>query len=257
MSVQVMRVRIRPRHIAVLVTLLGAVCLAVACVLVARYRYLERAELRLMPARSDVYLAENAALPSPVGERVVFFGDSRINGWAPRPQSGGKELVWRGVDGETTVRMVNRFQQDVIALQPTAVVIQAGINDLVAGCALGIGERSAANLVQNLRRMATMAAAASVDVYLLTILKPATPPLWRRPVWSNDIYVLVDSTNARIRSLAGKGVKIVEADSRLSGIAGRMPESLARDTLHLNHSGYEMLNGLIEDALGVRVSAVQ
>src|SRR6187455_1077126 len=115
MSVQMMRIRIRPGHIGVLVTLVGTVCLALACVLVARYRYLERAELRLMPARSDMYLAENAALPPPVGERVVFFGDSRINGWVPRPQSAGKELVWRGVDGETTVRMVDRFQQDVIA----------------------------------------------------------------------------------------------------------------------------------------------
>ena len=110
---------------------------------------------------------------------------------------------------------------------------------------------------RNLQLMTEMGSAAGVDVYLLTVLKPSTPPFWRLPVWSGDIYLLVDSMNTRIRNLAGKGVTVIESDRRLSGGQGRMPGHLSRDTLHLNERGYKMLNGMIEEELGVRPSAVQ
>ena len=44
----------------------------------------------------------------------------------------GKPYVNRGISGQTTPQMVVRFRQDVIELQPAAVVILAGTND-VAG----------------------------------------------------------------------------------------------------------------------------
>ena len=166
-------------------------------------------------------------------------------------------MIWRGIDGETTAQMIYRFRQDVIALKPHAVVIQAGINDLVAGVALGRGDRVSQETARNLQLMTEMGSAAGVHVYLLTVLKPSTPPVWRLPVWSSDIYALVDSMNTRIRSLAGKGVTVIETDRRLSGGQGRMPRHLSRDTLHLNERGYEILNGPVEEALGVRTSAVQ
>ncbi len=249
--------KINNLSLALLVALLGTLVMVAFAAVAARHFYLQREELRLMPVRLGDYLADNTALSPPVGLRVVFFGDSRINGWDPRPRSGGMQMIWRGINGETTAQMVHRFHQDVIALHPDAVVIEAGINDLVAGSALGSGDRAAAQAVDNLQRLASQARASSIEVYLLTILKPSVPPLWRLPVWSPDIYSLVDSTNALIRGLAGDGIRVVDADRQLSGSDGRMPKRLARDTLHLNEDGYKLLNRMVEDALGVRVSAVQ
>jgi lysophospholipase L1-like esterase len=239
------------------IALLGMTGVAVLMFIIAQHFRLQLAELRLMPVRSDVYLADNAALAPPAGMRVVFFGDSRISGWVPRPRADGREMIWRGIGGETTAQMVHRFAQDVIALQPGAVVIQAGINDLVAGNALGTGERTAAQTVENLRHMAMQARASSIDVYLLTILKPSTAPLWQLPFWSGDIYSLVDSTNQQIRDFAGDGITVLEADRKLTGASDRMPGRLSHDTLHLNASGYELLNGLVEGALGTDTHAVQ
>lgn len=252
-----MQRRLAPGYLGLSIALLGAVGAAAASIAAARHYYLQRAELRLHPVRSDEYQSANAALPGPTGKRVVFFGDSRINGWTPRPRSGEMEMIWRGIDGETTAQMILRFQQDVLDLRPHAVVIQAGINDLVAGVALGRGDRVTLETAVNLQRLAEMGSSAGVHVYLLTVLKPSTPTLWRLPVWSSDIYPLVDSVNVRIRGLAGNGVAVIESDRQLSGDEGRMPKHLSRDTLHPNEHGYEMLNEMIEDALGVRSSAIQ
>ena len=42
----------------------------------------------------------------------------------------GKPYLNRGIAGQTSAQMLVRFQQDVVALKPKVVVIQAGMNDL-------------------------------------------------------------------------------------------------------------------------------
>ena len=82
------------------------------------------------------YHAEDAALPQPAAgeQRVVFMGDSITDGWGRRPGTGqffpGKPYINRGISGQTTPQMLIRFQQDVVALHPAAVVILAGTNDI-------------------------------------------------------------------------------------------------------------------------------
>ena len=82
------------------------------------------------------YHAENAALPSiaPAEKRVVFYGDSLTDSWGRRPNTGeffpGKPYVNRGISGQTTPQMLLRFMQDVVHLQPAAVVVLAGTNDI-------------------------------------------------------------------------------------------------------------------------------
>ena len=83
------------------------------------------------------YRDANAALkpPAPGESRVVFFGDSITDSWKLEDSFPGKPYLNRGIGGQTTPQMLVRFRQDVIALKPKVVVIQAGLNDLagVAG----------------------------------------------------------------------------------------------------------------------------
>src|SRR5689334_9744280 len=80
------------------------------------------------------YGSENAELRAPkVNEdRVVFLGDQVTELWAKSPAGffPGKPFLNRGIGGQTTAQMLVRFQQDVVALKPKVVVIQAGLNDL-------------------------------------------------------------------------------------------------------------------------------
>jgi lysophospholipase L1-like esterase len=81
------------------------------------------------------YGSENAELRAPkVNEdRVVFLGDQVTELWG-QSKTGffpGKPFLNRGIGGQTSAQMLVRFQQDVVALKPKAVVIQAGVNDLL------------------------------------------------------------------------------------------------------------------------------
>src|SRR5262252_4299656 len=82
------------------------------------------------------YGSENTELPAPKpGEdRVVFLGDEITENWGRGSAQffPGKSYLNRGIKGQTTPQMLVRFRQDVIALKPKVVVIQAGTNDIAS-----------------------------------------------------------------------------------------------------------------------------
>jgi lysophospholipase L1-like esterase len=63
---------------------------------------------------------------------VVFFGDSITQGWGTdfRKAFDGMKLANRGIGGDTTRGMLLRLQEDVLALNPKAVVLLMGTNDI-------------------------------------------------------------------------------------------------------------------------------
>jgi lysophospholipase L1-like esterase len=63
---------------------------------------------------------------------VVFLGDSITQGWGDDFANDFAEMKTanRGISGDTTRGMLHRLDEDVIALQPSCVVILAGTNDL-------------------------------------------------------------------------------------------------------------------------------
>ena len=71
------------------------------------------------------YRADNARLGPPAAgeQRVVFYGNSITEGFAPRFPAlfPGKPYVGRGISGQTTPQMLVRFRQDVVALNTSLV----------------------------------------------------------------------------------------------------------------------------------------
>lgn len=63
---------------------------------------------------------------------VVFLGDSITQGWGDTFQGDFGELAVanRGISGDTTRGMLIRLQEDVLDLDPTAIVMLMGTNDL-------------------------------------------------------------------------------------------------------------------------------
>ena len=82
------------------------------------------------------YGSENTELPAPKPneDRVVFLGDEVTENWGRGSAQffPGKSYLNRGIKGQTTPQMLVRFRQDVIALKPKVVVIQAGMNDIAS-----------------------------------------------------------------------------------------------------------------------------
>jgi lysophospholipase L1-like esterase len=205
--------------------------------------------------RRHRFIAANAALPPPKpGERrVVFFGDSITDNWS-KPGFGGffpgKPYVNRGIGGQTTAQMLLRFRPDVIKLQPAAVVILAGTNDLAGNA----GTVTMTEIQDNLASMADLAKQNGIKVVLATVLPVSDDkkdakgqPLVRttaRP--PNEIEVL----NGLMRNYAAaNGHEVLDYYSAMADANGRLKPELNDDGLHPNAAGYAVMAPLAEAAI--------
>ncbi len=113
-----------------------------------------------------VYGSEDADLRYQPG-RVVFLGDEITENWGKGKAEffPGKPYVNRGITRQTTAQMLVRFRQDVIALKPAVVVIQAGANDL----ARVMGPSSEGAMADHFMTMTELAKLHGIKVVLSSI----------------------------------------------------------------------------------------
>jgi GDSL-like Lipase/Acylhydrolase family len=197
------------------------------------------------------YADLNSRLGPKTLERIVLFGDSRISDWNPLPNVPSSEFINRGVGGETTKQMRFRFSSDVLALDPDVVVIEAGINDLVAASLdPGNSHEIVQRLKSNLPWFIQKAHSAGISVILMTIVRPAEPPLIRRIVWSDSIFDLVREVNGYLMDLQlPPAVCVLDADGLLNPDGGPLGRVYANGTLHWSTSAYEELNSRLKSCL--------
>ncbi len=155
-----------------------------------------------------------------------------------------RKVINRGIGGESTGQLLNRAS-DVLHLQPKYVVVQTGINDLKAVAVLSNRQHEIkAQVKHNIRHIVSLFQNHGVEVILLTILPASEPDLMRRLVWSPTINKAVFELNRWIKNLHQEGVTIVDLDPIFSH-NDKLPKNYAKDTLHLNEMGYEMLNKIM------------
>ena len=177
--------------------------------------------------------------PAPAENRVVFMGDSITEGWRLDQSFPGKRYFNRGISGQTTPQMVLRFHQDVINLQPKAVVILAGINDLAGNT----GPESIEDIENNLAAMAEIASANRVKVVLCSVL-PAYDFPWNPGQY--PIHKIVE-LNTWIEHHADEhGYVYVDYYSHMKDDRGGLPPTLSRDGVHPLPAGFAIMTPLAE-----------
>lgn len=176
--------------------------------------------------------------------RVVFLGDSITDGWDLAKYFPGKPYVNRGIGGQTTMQMVVRMHPDVIHLNPAAVILLAGTNDIAGNT----GPETLEMVEDNIRAIAEMAVTHKIKV-VLCLLTPISDytkakQSTRRP--PEDILKL----NRWIESYA-PDVQAVVADyySALVDDKGMLREGFSNDGLHPNAQGYELLAPVAQAAI--------
>jgi lysophospholipase L1-like esterase len=182
------------------------------------------------------YRSANAALSEPA--RVVFMGDSITEGWASKdPTLFSHGVVGRGISGQTTPQMLDRFYDDVILLHPKVVHILAGTND-VAG---NTGLTTVQDYKNNIQAMVELAKAHHIRVVLASIPPAAAFP-WRpnyRPA------PMITSLNSWLREFCRRQ-HITYADyySILVDANGGFRKELSGDGVHPNPDGYAAMRSL-------------
>ncbi|MFD0795361.1 SGNH/GDSL hydrolase family protein [Mucilaginibacter litoreus] len=193
------------------------------------------------------YETENKALPPAAARenRVVFLGSSIFEFWKQRmPQyfAEHKNYIDRGISGQLSPQLLIRFQQDVIALKPKAVIILAGSNDL-AGTT---GHVTIARIMDNIYSMTELAKAHSIKVILCEYLPIYEYP-WRKGLPAAEKII---ELNKAIKAYAAKE-KLVLLDyfTPLVDERNGQKAELTIDGVHPNEAGYKIMAKVTDDAI--------
>ena len=192
------------------------------------------------------YQAANAALEVPAEDesRVVFMGNSITEGWIQDSLTlfDNPNYINRGISGQTTPQMLIRFRQDVLDLQPEAVVILAGINDIAGNT----GPSTLEMITDNIFSMAELASSNEIQVILCSVLPAADFP------WSPGLKPAeeVVALNQQIRAYAQThGHTYVDYFSAMVDEDLGLQAELTYDGVHPNVTGYLVMEPLVEAAI--------
>lgn len=160
---------------------------------------------------------------------LVFFGDSITQGWGDDFNGAfpGVNTANRGISGDTTRGLLLRLDHDVLALNPSGIVLLIGTND--------IEEVARADaIVGNVKLLVKRITAHSPDIpIILCETFPSSPRKDRGPDLIRDL-------NARYRA-AFKGhaqVIILDTWTLFADADGNAKAAEMPDLLHPNNIGY-------------------
>ena len=180
-------------------------------------------------------------------DRVVFMGNSITEGWSNFNKDFfiNNPFVNRGIGGQTTPQMLIRFKPDVVNLNPKAVVILAGINDI----AENTGPVTIENIAENIISMAEIAKANEIKVFICSTL-PAIDFPWSPGM---DPGPKVVKLNTILKNYCdSNNIPYVDYFSAMSDEKGglKVPEyTTADDLVHPNLAGYKVMEKIILKAL--------
>ncbi len=184
--------------------------------------------------------------PGPAENRVVFMGNSITQFWAKRDSSffADNGYIDRGISGQVTSQMLLRFRQDVIDLKPALVVILAGTNDIAENA----GPISLRHVMDNIISMAQLAEANNIKVILCSVT-PAFDFPWHKGLHPAKRIVRL---NSMIKSYCDKNeIPYVDYYSKMVNSMGGMIKNYTIDGVHPNHTGYEVMDSLIQKEIKV------
>jgi lysophospholipase L1-like esterase len=178
------------------------------------------------------------------------MGDSITEFWDEAQQKlfSNKAYVNRGISGQTTPQMLLRFRQDVIALQPEAVVILAGTNDIAGNS----GPVTKEMITDNIASMTELAHANNIKVVLGAVLPAASYP------WAPEIQPIprIAELNRWLRHHAEEhGFTFIDFYNPMVNAQGALKPEFTADGVHPNAAGYELMTSLVRASLSAVVKS--
>lgn len=182
--------------------------------------------------------------PLPNENRIVFMGNSIIESWESfLPEFfSNKNYINRGISGQTTPQMLIRFRPDVIDIEPKAVMILAGINDI----AENTGPATVKMITDNIISMAELAKINDIKVVVCSIL-PANGFPWNPSI---DPDQKINAINTAMKDYAKKNEMVyLDYYSSMVDDKNELKEDYTYDGVHPNKTGYRVMSDLANKAI--------
>jgi acetyl esterase/lipase/lysophospholipase L1-like esterase len=187
------------------------------------------------------------AVKNALANRVVFLGNSITEAWVRMDSSFfiNNNFIGRGISGQTSVQTLLRFRQDVLSLNPKAVVIQIGTNDI----AENTGPYNEDYTFGNIQSMAEIAKANGIKVILASIL-PATKFEWRLSL--GDRSAMIVALNNRIKAYAvANKIQYIDYHSTLKNNQNGMNPDMAPDGVHPTLKAYKIMEEMAQKEIKI------
>ncbi len=195
-------------------------------------------------------------------QTIVIIGASYARGWKPEGVVAGCRIVNKGVDGQQSYEMLARFDSDVVALKPNAVIIWGFINDIFRNDRERIGE-TLTRTKESVLAMVNLAKKAQIVPILATEVTIRPKRSWSEPIltmiggmlgktsYQDYINQHVVETNSWIRDLAAKEkLSLLDLEMALSDQSHvRRKEFASDDGSHISPAGYGVLHAYVEENL--------
>jgi lysophospholipase L1-like esterase len=188
--------------------------------------------------------ADSKLLPPGKLPRVVFLGDSITENWRLNEYFVGRDFINRGIGSQTTLQMLARFLQDVVALHPRVVVILAGSGDIAEGI-------QASQIEDNLAMMGDLAKVYGFKAAFASILPVGNEAAKTRPT------AAIQAVNRWLQNhCQSEGLVYIDYYSAMVDQSGQMQADLSDDGLHPNAKGYRVMSPIALEAIGRIASGV-
>jgi acyl-CoA thioesterase I len=181
---------------------------------------------------------------------VVMFGDSITQGWSQQVPAffEGRPYVNKGISGNTTGQMLQRFKADVLSQTPAVVVILGGINDLASGT----DAKTVAAIESNMATMIDQAKKSRIRVVVASILPVGYEPEGMQVFAAKRAIVnqTIRQLNARFKKLAAaKKVGYLNYYSALTTPSGELVRKYNADNVHITADAYAVMGPLADQAI--------
>ena len=155
----------------------------------------------------------------------------------------GVNIYNRGISGDTSDRLLERLDENVLNINPKAVVLLIGINDLTAGADV---EYIAGNIEATVERIRN---SNPNTLIVLQAVYPVNTKMYRSIVLKKAAKK-ISTLNSKIKSIANKyGTDYIDFTNKLSDSDGMFSSELTYDGLHPTAKGFSVVANEIESIL--------
>ncbi|MBD3673114.1 MAG: DUF1080 domain-containing protein [Planctomycetaceae bacterium] len=167
---------------------------------------------------------------------VVFLGDSITQGWGKdfKGHFAGMKLANRGISGDTTRGMLIRLEEDVLALNPSAVVMLMGTNDIEENVEPAVIGRNVEKIIAALKKHNPEMPIIHCRMF------PSSAKKKRPKATIDQVNALYD---AAVRN--DSQITVVDTWTLFANEAGDATPKWFPDLLHLNPAGYDRWAGAL------------
>ena len=173
---------------------------------------------------------------------IILFGDSRIEHWQTSWPS-SIAVVNTGISGSTSVQALKRLDAHVINAKPDWVILQVGVNDIVAS-RMQFGEsrkKTLANITDNIVQISERLLENNIKLVVMNIPPSIKPGIARIIFWQGDLETSSEAVNKLLSERLPDNVIFYDTVSTFTSPLQQWRTEYRAEPLHWNKQAYQKL----------------